>query len=250
MATIDFGLLLKHQMQIRQRGPRSFAQTILLYPPWLQNRVVAAQILTVSAQSWGEYQQTLAHCQRCPSVVCLSRERVHFLPRRQEGGKVEVLFVLDAPSCDFPQGRIYPDSWGELLEKMIQSMNLTSYHITLAIKCVVPEQTTTEMPTIKEQMGNNCLAHLQREILQLRPAVVATFGAAATNLLLAKKEKLANIHGQMFDYPVEGGDGSFTTKLVPLFHPEFLLINPNMKRTTWPDLQKIMAYLQQGKGDP
>lgn len=243
----------------RQRPP-SFAHAILHSPPWVipsRDNGTSASLAARTTQmhgvgevsDWQEYQTQLAQCLRCPAAVCSQRQRVHFLPRSQGRPQdVQVLFVLDAPSSEQPVGRIYPTSWGELLEKMIQCMNLTSYHLTLAVKCVAPNSELPH-PTLKDQMGNNCRDHLLKEIIFLRPTVVATFGAYATNLLLAKKEKLANIHGKILDFQVPFGNQVIATKVVPLFHPEFLLINPNMKRTTWPDLQNIIAYLANHKTD-
>ena len=31
--------------------------------------------------------------------------------------------------------------------------------------------------------------------------------------------------------------------MVPIFHPDFLKINPKMKRTAWDDLQKVMRMI-------
>lgn len=73
-------------------------------------------------------------------------------------------------------------------------------------------------------------------IVEKRPKVVVSLGATITNILLGRREKLSGIHGQFIEKEI--GDCHFS--LMPVFHPDFLLINPNMKRTAWIDLQKVM----------
>jgi uracil-DNA glycosylase family 4 len=84
------------------------------------------------------------------------------------------------------------------------------------------------------------LNSLMKNIHENRPEIVVSLGAIVTNLLLGKKEKLSSIHGQLIEQ--EANDWKYL--LMPLFHPEFLLINPNMKRTAWNDLQKVMEILK------
>ena len=76
-------------------------------------------------------------------------------------------------------------------------------------------------------------------ILEKRPKVVVSLGATVTNILLGKREKLSTIHGQFF----EKRQGECNFSLMPIFHPDFLIINPNMKRTAWIDLQKVMERI-------
>lgn len=112
----------------------------------------------------------------------------------------------------------------DLLHKMIQAMNLGK-------NAVLRIPFDENLDTRKELLA---------AIAQHRPKVVVALGAIVTNILLEKKEKLSTIHGQLI--PLETTDWKYL--LMPLFHPEFLLINPNMKRTAWNDLQKIMEFLK------
>lgn len=87
------------------------------------------------------------------------------------------------------------------------------------------------------------LQNLLCEISVLRPKVVISLGAIATNLLYGKKEKLSKIHGQEIERVIELGGSTQNFTLFPIFHPDLLQINPSMKRTAWMDLQKVMKYL-------
>ena len=81
---------------------------------------------------------------------------------------------------------------------------------------------------------------LLEQIKKFKPNIVVSLGATVTNILLGKREKLSGIHGQFFEKSVSLNNESYTYQLMPIFHPDFLVINPNMKRTAWIDLQKVM----------
>ena len=79
----------------------------------------------------------------------------------------------------------------------------------------------------------------------LRPQFVIPMGAIATNMTLEKRERLSKVHGEFFTKSLNINERNVHKYMVvPIFHPEFLLINPNMKRTAWLDLKKVIEYLQ------
>jgi DNA polymerase len=121
-------------------------------------------------------------------------------------------------------GDTYNGVGEDLLSKMILAMNF--------------EKETIKRVPFDENIDTRL--ELNKSVTMHRPQVVVSMGAVVTNMLLEKKEKLSGIHGQLI--PMETSDWKYL--LVPIFHPEFLLINPNMKRTAWNDLQKIMEYFK------
>ena len=76
------------------------------------------------------------------------------------------------------------------------------------------------------------------------PQVIVSFGAIASNGLLDKKTLLSQVHGKFISksFTIEEGK-IWTCPIVPIFHPEFLIINPSMKRTAWMDLQQVMKII-------
>ncbi len=114
----------------------------------------------------------------------------------------------------------------ELLDKMVAAMQL-------------PESAVIKLLDAQDLKLDDLLAG----IFACRPEFVVTLGAGATNALLVRQEKLTRIHGQFFPVTLVKDTDEHVTKLMPLFHPDYLLINPNMKRTAWIDLQKIMSEL-------
>ena len=116
----------------------------------------------------------------------------------------------------------------EMLNRMILAMNISqdSYKVF--------EFAKGDIETAGYKEG------LIGDIASARPKFVVTFGAMATNLLLNKRERLGRIHGLFFNQALPA---HHTTKVIPVFHPDFLCINPKMKRAAWNDLQKVMKVL-------
>ena len=139
----------------------------------------------------------------------------------------EVLFVGDT----------FIGEGDDLLGKMIAAMKLTDlefyrYQMEEELDSVVDLTKNLEAPSLATQ-------RLLKVIAEKRPKVVVSLGATVTNILLGRREKLSAIHGQFF----EKKEDACVYSLMPIFHPDFLIINPNMKRTAWIDLQKVMERI-------
>jgi uracil-DNA glycosylase family 4 len=122
----------------------------------------------------------------------------------------------------------------DLLGKMISAMKLTENEF-YRIEFKEELENIADLPANLENPDLATKAILDF-IEKNRPKVVVSLGAIVTNILLGRREKLSSIHGQFFDKEA----GKCFYSLMPLFHPDYLLINPNMKRTAWTDLQKVM----------
>ncbi|TNF24634.1 MAG: hypothetical protein EP319_18000 [Deltaproteobacteria bacterium] len=119
----------------------------------------------------------------------------------------------------------------DLLMKMIQAMKLQTGEYL-------------RMPLENISQSSDEFADLCIGLRKVDPVVVITMGAIATNVMLGKKERLSRVHGVTSDKTVEFKDGVvWSYKMVPIFHPDFLKINPKMKRTAWDDLQKVMRMI-------
>ena len=121
-----------------------------------------------------------------------------------------------------------------LLGKMLKSMSLDGQRIAFSLGLDFDEQTRE----IKHD-------RFYREFRLLRPRLVLALGATATNMLLLRRERLSQIHGQIFSNEIKFSDGhELTCFFMPIYHPDFLLINPNMKRATWEDMKQAMLFLK------
>ena len=150
---------------------------------------------------------------------------------------IDVLFVGGYPKGDLEGFNLVER---ELLEKMALAMKLKNGHaVSLSIKCPLDNE------DVIEGVRENCYSNLQNEIKVLKPKFVIPMGAVATNMTLEKRERLSKVHGEFFTKSLKVNERNVHKYMVvPIFHPEFLLINPNMKRTAWLDLQKVIEYLQ------
>lgn len=120
-----------------------------------------------------------------------------------------------------------------LFSKMIKAMNLAP--MDFIVSGIEVNKDETKISYFDEVLS---------EILHFKPELIICLGASTTQRFLQRKERLANVHGQFFDISLNTGmENQFNFKLMPLFHPDLLLINPNMKKTTWLDMQKSMKLL-------
>lgn len=126
----------------------------------------------------------------------------------------------------------------DLLGKMIAAMKLKNHEF-----CRIPfNRKLEDVMDLDENLKNPTpeTQALFSAIAENKPMIVVSLGAIVTNILLGKRDKLSGIHGQFFEKSIVHEHESHNYQLLPIFHPEFLIINPNMKRTAWIDLQKVM----------
>ncbi|MDD5681278.1 MAG: uracil-DNA glycosylase, partial [Candidatus Omnitrophica bacterium] len=76
----------------------------------------------------------------------------------------------------------------------------------------------------------------KRQIDIIRPKVICALGKFAAQTLLKVQTPITQLRGKFYDY-----DG---IKLVPTFHPAYLLRNPGDKRLVWEDMKKIKTALK------
>ncbi len=196
-------------------------------------------------ENLSSYVANLAKCQVCmqEGISSCNGTIVSELTEQFEIG-IDVLFVGDIPRLGQESVRgdqVIEGESRELLDRMITAMKLDKdkFVITLAAKCL------GQGDHDQREMLSLCKQNLLREILLLRPKVVITLGATATNSLLGREERLTNVHGKFLNGHIQLKECSdqWHFKIVPIFHPDYLLINPNMKRTAWIDMQKVISFL-------
>jgi DNA polymerase len=118
------------------------------------------------------------------------------------------------------------------LTKIIESIGLTRDQVYIAnvIKCRPPHNRNPELDEVQ-----TCEAFLFQQLDVIRPRVVVALGAFAVRTLLHSEQSISRLRGQVFDYR--------GAKLVPTFHPAFLLRSPDRKRDVWEDMKKVRALL-------
>ncbi|MCK5073739.1 MAG: uracil-DNA glycosylase [Bacteriovoracaceae bacterium] len=191
-----------------------------------------------------ELYKSLSNCERCERDLFEKEPEVVIDSKMESPGThgIDVLFVGDYPKRKATALEAFTSEKGDLLNKMIQAMKLENgkWHVTFSLKCHPIKDVFTGPKIIVSE----CSKNLYKEIFHLRPRIVVAFGVFATNLLLGREEKMSKIHGRFFNRKLVFSDGrEVSFRFIPIFHPDFLLINPNMKRSAWLDLQKVMKIL-------
>lgn len=148
--------------------------------------------------------------------------------------KAKLMFVGEAPGMEEDlQGIPFVGRAGQLLTKIIESMGLKRKDVYIAniLKCRPPNNRNplpTEILTCEEYLG--------KQIKLIKPKIICALGKFAAQTLLRSQESITRMRGKFSDY--------HGTRLMPTFHPAYLLRNPNDKRLVWEDMKKIRKELQ------
>jgi DNA polymerase len=103
-------------------------------------------------------------------------------------------------------------------------------YICNVVKCRPPGNRNPEPDEVE-----SCEPFLRRQLEVIRPDVVVALGKFAAQTLLRDKTPITRLRGRWFDY--------HGLKLMPTFHPAYLLRNPADKRLVWDDVQQVMGVL-------
>ncbi len=145
----------------------------------------------------------------------------------------DLMFVGEAPGRDEDlSGEPFVGRAGKLLTDMIKAMGLQREDVYIAnvVKCRPPENRLPEKDEI-----TTCSPFLMRQIDVIKPKVICTLGSCSAQMLLQTTQGISKLRGEWFDFR--------DSKLMPTYHPAYLLRNPGAKPEVWKDLQKVMAVL-------
>ena len=146
----------------------------------------------------------------------------------------EIMFVGEAPGRDEDlAGRPFVGTAGVLLTKIIQAMGLRREDVFISnvLRCRPPGNRNP----LPEEVSC-CRPYLFSLLRVIKPKVICTLGKFAAHALLNETRPITKIRGNFFE--CEG------VKVMPTFHPAYLLRNPEDKKLVWQDLQKIMKFLK------
>jgi DNA polymerase len=170
----------------------------------------------------------IGECTRCP----LNAGRTHIV--NSEGNRTaRLMFVGEAPGADEDmQARPFVGRAGQLLNKIIEAIGMKREDVLIGNvnRCRPPQNRT---PTLDE--AKTCKPFLLREIAVVQPQVIVVLGNTAMKNLLDTKEGITKVRGKFQDYK--------GIKVMPTFHPAYLLRDPSKKRETWEDMKKVRDYL-------
>jgi DNA polymerase len=175
----------------------------------------------------------LGDCRRCP--LHAGRTTLVF---GVGDPHAELMFVGEGPGADEDlQGEPFVGKAGQLLTKMIEAMGYRreQVHIANVVKCRPPGNRNPEPDEIAA-----CEPFLKRQIEAVGPKVIVALGKFAAHTLLRSEVPITRLRGQWGEY--QG------VRLMPTFHPAYLLRSPQEKGKAWEDLKLVMSAL--GKPPP
>lgn len=173
--------------------------------------------------------QALA-CQACR--LCEKRTNVVF---GIGNPRAELVFVGEGPGeQEDLEGEPFVGKAGELLTAAItKGMQLRREDVYIAniVKCR-PPQNRAPLP----DEVSKCYPFLEKQLKLIQPKVIVTLGSPAQKALTGIEQGITKIRGKWLEW--EG------IKLMPTFHPAYILRNQSAKRPFWEDLQEVMRELK------
>jgi len=172
----------------------------------------------------------IGDCTRC---------KLHAQGRRQivfgvGNPNADLMFVGEAPGADEDaQGIPFVGRAGQLLTKIIEAIDLQRQDVYIAnvIKCRPPGNRNPEQDEVE-----TCEPFLFQQIDIIKPKVIVALGTFAARALLRTLDPISRLRGRVYEYR--------GAKLIPTFHPAYLLRSPASKRETWEDMKLVRKLLQ------
>ena len=183
------------------------------------------------AEALAAVRADLGDCTRC---------KLHRLGRRQivfgvGNAEADLMFVGEAPGGDEDiQGIPFVGRAGQLLTDIIEKglrMPRKDVYIANVIKCRPPQNRNPEPDEVE-----TCEPFLFQQIDVIRPKVIVALGTFAARALLRTLDPISRLRGRVYEYR--------GAKLIPTFHPAYLLRNPASKREVWEDMKLVKRLLE------
>jgi uracil-DNA glycosylase len=193
-----------------------------------RKRHVALPVIESADASIEAIREDIGDCTRCR--LHEQRKTIVF----GEGDpNARLVFVGEGPGADEDaSGRPFVGRAGQLLDKIILAIGLKREEVYIAniVKCRPPGNRTPERDEVE-----TCEPFLLRQLAFIRPDVIVALGSPAFQCLLRTRESITRARGEWRDW-----NG---IKVMPTFHPAFLLRSPDKKREVWEDMKKVRDYL-------
>jgi uracil-DNA glycosylase family 4 len=182
------------------------------------------------AQNLQQLRDAIGDCQRCK--LCAGRTNLVF---GVGNPSAELMFVGEGPGRDEDlQGEPFVGRAGQLLTDIITKgigIKREEVYIANVVKCRPPENRNPEPDEVAA-----CEPFLKKQIELVRPRVIVALGKFAVQTLLQSKVPITKLRGNWHSY--------HGIKLMPTFHPAYLLRNPADKKLVWQDIKKVIKELR------
>ena len=175
-----------------------------------------------------EIRRKMRDCTRCK----LSHYRTNIV--FGEGNpSADLVFIGEAPGEEEDrQGRPFVGRAGQLLTKIIGAMGLERQDVYICniLKCRPPQNRNP-----KQEEMETCEPFLIKQIEAIRPKVICALGTFAARRILQTDVPITVLRGKFHEFR--------GVRVMPTYHPAYLLRNPDAKKQVWEDIQLIMKVL-------
>jgi DNA polymerase len=153
--------------------------------------------------------------------------------------KADLMVIGEAPGAEEDKiGLPFVGLAGKLLDRMLAAINYdrTNTYITNVIFWRPPGN---RKPTDSEI--TLCYPFVKQHIILINPKVLVLSGVVAAQTILKSKLGITRLRGVWHKLQISDQINKIDT--IPIFHPAFLLRQPERKRETWSDLKSIREKL-------
>jgi DNA polymerase len=188
----------------------------------------APTLASGSMRSLPDLQRFIAGCTRCK--LAPTRTQIVF---GQGNPHADLMFVGEAPGRDEDeQGLAFVGRAGQLLTKIIEAMGTKreDVWITNVVRCRPPNNRNPEPDEVA-----SCMPFLVENIRLVAPRVVVALGTFAAQAVLGTDEPIGRLRGRW--------QSARGVRVMPTFHPSFLLRSPERKKDVWEDMKRVRDYL-------
>jgi len=181
-----------------------------------------------SIRTLDDVRRELGDCKRCP--LHLTRRNLVYGEGNPSAGLV---FIGEAPGEEEDlQGRPFVGRAGQLLTRIIEAMGFRRQDVYICniLKCRPPRNRNP-----KQEEMETCEPFLVKQIEAIGPKVICALGSFAARRILQTDVPITVLRGKFHEFR--------GVRVMPTYHPAYLLRNPDAKKQVWEDVQLIMKVL-------
>jgi DNA polymerase len=175
-----------------------------------------------------------ASCTQCQ--LCQTRTHVVFADGNPQA---KLMIIGEGPGeKEDETGVPFVGKAGQLLDKILASVNIDrkkDTYICNIVKCRPPQN---RVPTSDEAAA--CRLYLEAQLSFVKPKLILLAGSTAVQYILQVKQPISKIRGKWFEFR--------NSKVMPIFHPSYLLRNDSKevgspKWLMWQDIKLVKKAL-------
>ena len=185
-----------------------------------------------NTSSLGELNSMICDCQKCS----LGATRIKFV-FGVGNPKAEIVLIGEAPGADEDaKGEPFVGRAGQLLNKILEAIHFKreDVYICNILKCRPPNNRDPRPEEVQQ-----CEPYLWKQLEIIKPKIILCLGRISAQVLLKTADSLTKLRENVHDYR--------GIPLLVTYHPAALLRNPNWKRPTWEDVQKLRKMYDEMK---